>query len=58
MKKILSASLLAGTIIFSGCTTLTRQEEIQLQHLKAYGITVDKPIGHYEKPASVGGLLP
>lgn len=25
------------------------------QHLKAQGVTVDKPIGNYEKPASVGG---
>lgn len=55
MKKIKGLSLLVGTMLLAGCTSLTRQEKIQLQHLKAQGITVDKPLGNYEKPASVAG---
>lgn len=55
MKKLWGLSLLVGTMLLAGCTSLTRQEEIQLQHLKAQGITVDKPLGNYEKPASVAG---
>ncbi len=53
MKKIILTFICLG--VLSGCTSLTRQEEMQLQYLKAHGITVDKPIGHFEKPASVAG---
>ena len=42
-------------MLMCGCTSLTRQEELQWQHLKAQGVTVDKPIGNYEKPASMAG---
>ena len=55
MKKLWGFSFLVGTMLLAGCTSLTRQEKIQLQHLKAQGITVDKPLGNYEKPASVAG---
>ena len=55
MKKLWGLSLLVGTMLLAGCTSLTRQEQMQLQHLKAQGITVDKPLGNYEKPASVAG---
>ena len=52
-KTVLSISL--GCLLLCGCTSLTRQEELQLQQLKSQGVTVDKPVGNYEKPASVGG---
>lgn len=40
--------------MISACTTLTRHEQNELRNLKAQGITVDKPVGSYEKPASPG----
>jgi len=52
------------TVIFciaflTACTNLTRAEQDQLQLLKSYGITVDRPVGNYEKPANpaAAGLL-
>ncbi len=51
MKKLFFS--IACFTMLCGCTTLTRQEEIHLRQLKSYGITVDKPIGNYEKPTSV-----
>ena len=54
MQKTILISM-ASAILLSGCTSLTRQEELQLQQLKAQGVTVDKPVGNYEKPASVAG---
>ena len=53
MKKIVLMASFA--VLLAGCTSLTRQEEMQLQHLKSQGVTVDKPVGNYEKPASVMG---
>ena len=53
MKRIFLMALFV--ILLVGCTSLTRQEEMQLQHLKAQGVTVDKPVGNYEKPASMMG---
>ncbi len=55
MKKI---SVLLVTFLCS-CTYLTKSEQDQLHLLKSYGITVDRPIGHYEKPAkpAAAGLL-
>jgi hypothetical protein len=50
MKKILL--FVICTVMLSGCTSLTRQEHNQLRELQGYGITVDRPIGGYEKPAS------
>ncbi len=38
--------------MLSGCTSLTRQEHMQLRELQAQGVTVDKPVGNFEKPAS------
>ena len=54
MKKTILISMTTA-ILLSGCTSLTRQEEMQIQQLKAQGVTVDKPIGNYEKPASIAG---
>lgn len=54
MKKTLYLGIITA-VLLGGCTSLTRQEEMQLQYLKGQGITVDKPVGNYEKPASVAG---
>lgn len=50
---------LAAFVILSACTTLTKSEHDQLQILKSHGITVDRPLGNYEKPAkpAAAGLL-
>ncbi len=50
MKKILL--FVICTVMLSGCTSLTRQEHMQLRELQAQGVTVDKPVGNFEKPAS------
>lgn len=50
MKKILLS--VVSVAFLAGCTTLTRQETIQLRELQAQGVTVDHPVGNYEKPAS------
>lgn len=55
MKKL----IIAGTMLLSACTSLTYQEKSTLRDLKAHGITVDTPAGHWEapaKPAAAGGL--
>ena len=49
MKKIL---ILSSLVFLVGCTTLTRYEQNQLRELSAQGVTVDRPVGNYEKPAS------
>ena len=56
MKKLI---LITAMLVFSGCTTLTRQESLQIRQLRAQGVTVDKPVGSFEKPANgvVAGLL-
>lgn len=43
----------------SGCTSLTFQEKNTIRSLKSKGITVDKPVGPFDKPASglTAGLL-
>ena len=51
MKKIILATTLG--VLLCGCTSLTHQEESQIRQLKAQGVTVDKPVGNYEKPTSV-----
>lgn len=58
MKKEILATLLAVGVL-SGCTSLTHAEKSQLSMLKHNGITVDKPVGNFEKPASplTAGLL-
>lgn len=50
MKKIIH--FLICMVVLSGCTTLTRHEQNQLRELQAQGVTVDRPVGTYEKPAS------
>ena len=46
-------------MLLSGCTTLTRHEQNQLRELQSQGVTIDNPVGSYEKPASgvAAGLL-
>ncbi|MBO4285284.1 MAG: hypothetical protein J5895_03535 [Alphaproteobacteria bacterium] len=55
MKKIIIFCI----AFLTACTNLTRAEQDQLQLLKSYGITVDRPVGNYEKPANpaAAGLL-
>lgn len=48
MKKL----ILLSTCLLAACTTLTRQETTPLRELNAQGITIDKPLGNFEKPAS------
>lgn len=52
MKKILSAII---AIMLTGCTSLTRLEQQELHVLRGQGVTVDRPAGSWEKPASAGG---
>jgi len=52
-KKVMIGATLA--ILLCGCTNLSRQEQLQLQRLKGQGVTVDKPIGSWERPASPAG---
>ena len=53
MKKLIYVVSLS--CLLCACTSLTRQEEMQLQQLQAQGVTIDKPVGSYEKPASIPG---
>lgn len=53
MKNIISTITLSAMLI--GCTTLTHQERNTLRSLQAEGITVDKPVGNWERPASPAG---
>lgn len=50
MKKIILSVCIISCL--SSCTTLTRHETEQLRELQSQGITIDKPVGNYEKPAS------
>ena len=50
MKKLMF--FVIGLTILSGCTTLNRQEREQIKELQEQGVTVDRPVGNYEKPAS------
>ncbi len=52
MKKIV---MLYCLVALSSCTNLTRQEEIQLQILKSQGVTIDKAVGNWERPANPAG---
>jgi len=51
MKKL----LIAGIMLLSACTSLTMQEKQTLRSLKTYGITVDTPVGNWDRPASPAG---
>jgi hypothetical protein len=53
VKKILFLTLAIATL--SNCTSLTRQEQLELQSLKGQGVTIDKPVGSWERPASPAG---
>ena len=57
MKKELI--LIGALCLLSACTSLTRQEHLELRELKAHGITVDTPQGNWERPNSpaAAGLL-
>ncbi len=50
MKKFIILILTALTV--NACTSLTRSEQIQLQYLKGKGVTIDHPVGSFEKPKS------
>lgn len=56
MKKALLTVLLCFT---TACTTLSGHERLVLRDLKSDGISVDKPTGEWEKPASplLAGVL-
>ena len=41
-------------VLTTACTTLTKQEQNELRNLKAQGVTVDRPAGSFERPASPG----
>ncbi len=47
--------LLLLAAILTACTTITKQEQDTLHILQANGITVDKPIGNFERPANPAG---
>ena len=53
MKKILAVATAA--LMLSNCTSLTRQEQTELHLLKGQGVTVDRPVGSWERPASPAG---
>ncbi|MEG2725264.1 MAG: hypothetical protein RR982_05375, partial [Kiritimatiellia bacterium] len=40
-------------VVLTGCSSLTRQERVQLQQLKSVGITIDRPLGCFEPPNSI-----
>ena len=52
MRKVLLSLIV---VILAGCTSLTRQEQMELQALKGQGVSVDKPVGNWESPASPVG---
>lgn len=58
MNKTLSLSLLSA-IILSGCTNLTYHEQQELTRLQYQGVSIDRPTGQWEKPASplLAGVL-
>jgi hypothetical protein len=51
-KTLILATVLMTTV---GCTSLTRQEQLELQALKGQGVTVDKPVGSWDRPANPAG---
>lgn len=52
MQKTL---FLAASLLLASCTSLTHQERNTLRSLQAQGITVNKPVGNWEAPASPAG---
>lgn len=53
MKKLIT--VLSAGMILCGCTSLTHQERNTLRSLQAQGISVEKPAGNWERPASPAG---
>ncbi len=53
MKNILST--ISVSLMLISCTSLTYQERNSLRGLQAEGITVDKPLGCWERPANPAG---
>ena len=53
MKKTLA--VVATALVLTNCTTLTRQEQTELNVLKGQGVTIDRPVGSWERPASPAG---
>ncbi len=51
MKK----TLLLSFLFLGACTSLSGIENAKLHQLKAQGVTIDHPVGHYTKPASAIG---
>ena len=52
MQKTL---FLAASLLLASCTSLTHQKRNTLRSLQAQGITVNKPVGNWEAPASPAG---
>ena len=52
MKKF--SSLILMVALLSGCSSLSYTEKTAIRSLKSQGITVDKPVGPWEAPASAG----
>ena len=52
MKKYLYIGVM---LTLCGCVSLSYQEKEQINQLKSHGITVDRALGSYERPASVWG---
>ena len=52
MKKFYS--LILTMALLSGCSSLSYTEKTAVRSLKSQGITVEKPVGPWEAPASAG----
>ena len=52
MKKF--SSLFIVWVLLSGCSSLSYTEKTAVRSLKSQGITVEKPVGPWEPPASAG----
>lgn len=52
MKKYFLAMLVLGILFLQGCSGLSIQEKQSYRSLQSQGITIDHPIGLWEKPAS------
>ena len=57
-KKIINRKK-ANCMLLAACQSLTYQEQRQLTELRYKGVTIDTPVGDWEKPASplTAGLL-
>ena len=53
MKKI--ALTFASALIFCSCSSLNHHEQVSIRSLQSHGITIDKPTGNWDKPASPAG---